>query len=316
MKMTKYLLPVAILMVVGHAFPAQAQAPRASGEPILIAGSETSDYMRPIWSPVGDRIAMAGHAYAGLYTADVSSGDVTLISNEAGAGFGAEWSHDGVAIVTRVSEQDGTHRSHAIKLFDVAAGTEVALTDYRSTVPSLPRWSVDGTRVLLSGDERTEVIEARAAIAAKAADPAARTALSHGSVLSVVGTDASPRELLRADNDILRVANSADGRRIAYEVLGGDLYVMSADGRSSVSFGRGEAARFSPDGEWIVFMRTEDDGHFITGSDLFVGRVSDGSVYQLTSSSDRFEMNPDWSPDGRFIAYDDRGSVYLLPIQQ
>jgi Tol biopolymer transport system component len=316
MKKLQLFVLAASVVAICHAGTAQAQAPRASGEPLLVAGSEESAFMRPIWSPTGDRIAMAGHAFAGLYVADVTTGEVNRISSEAGAGFGAEWSHDGIAILARVSEQDGARRNHAIKLFDLSAGSEVALTDYRPVMRALPRWSVDGTRVLLSEGERVEVIEARAAVAAKAADPAARTALSRGAVLSVAGADASPRELLTADNDILRVANSADGRRIAFEVLGGNLYVMSADGQTRVSFGRGEAARFSPDGEWIVFMRTEDDGHHITGSDLYIGRVSDGSISQLTSTADRFEMNPDWSPDGRFVAYDDRGSVYLLPIQQ
>jgi hypothetical protein len=55
------------------------------------------NFMRPIWSPTGDRIAMAGHSFTGLYVADVATGDVNRISSEAGAGFGAEWSHDGVS---------------------------------------------------------------------------------------------------------------------------------------------------------------------------------------------------------------------------
>jgi Tol biopolymer transport system component len=296
--------------------PVAAQAPFSTGDPILLAGSEVTDYMRPTWSPGGDRVAFAGAAFSGLYVVDVETRQVTRLTDEAGAGFGAEWSHDGAAILTRVSPQEGTRRQHAVKLYEVGTGQELQLTDYRESMRSLPRWAPDGASVLLPDGGRVEVLEARAAVASKAADPTARITFAIGDVLAAASlSDPTPRELMRAEHDLLRVTASADGARVAYEVLGGNLFVANADGSSQIDLGRGEAARFSPDGAWVVYMRTQDDGHHITGADLWVARTSDGQAFQLTDTTDRFEMNPDWSPDGHAIVYDDRGSLYLLPLQ-
>lgn len=296
---------------------ARAQAPISAGEPVWLAGSEDSPYMRPIWSPTGDRVAVAGTNFAGLYVVDTETGEIARLTDEAAAGYGAEWSHDGSAILARVSSIDGARRQHAIKLFDVATREAQQLTDYRDAMRTLPRFSPDGSRVYLPDHDRLEVLDTGGMVASKAADPSARTMMAvNGALAAASISDASPRIVEQADGDIFRVASSRAGDLVAYEVLGGNLFVMTVDGSAQQDLGRGEAARFSPDGEWVVFMRTEDDGHHITRSDLFVARVADGQVFQLTDSDQRIEMNPDWSPDGRFIVYDDQGSVYLLPIQQ
>jgi dipeptidyl aminopeptidase/acylaminoacyl peptidase len=296
---------------------ALAQAPIAAGEPTRIAGSEDYPLMRPVFSPIGDRVAVSGSNFAGLYLVEITSGELSRLTDEAAAGYGAEWSHDGSAILARVAQIDGVRRQHAVKLFDVTTREAEQLTDYRPSMRALPRWAPDGARVYLPADDRVEVLDAGARVASKAIDASARTMLvANGALAATSAADPTPRIVERADRDIFRVATTRDGHRVAYEVLGGNLFVMNVDGSGKVDLGRGEAARFSPDGEWVVFMRTEDDGHHITGSDLFAARVADGQIFRLTHTPDRFEMNPDWSPDGNAIVYDDRGAVYLLPVQR
>ena len=308
---------VAMLCAMLFVPAAFAQAPIAAGEPTRIVGSDDYPLMRPVFSPIGDRIAVSGSNFAGLYLVNLETQELSRLTDEASAGYGAEWSHDGSAILTRVAQIDGVRRQHAVKLFDAYTRQVEQLTEYRPSMRSLPRWAPDGARVYLPADDRVEVLDAGARVASKTVDAGARTMLvTNGALAATSATDATPRVVERAERDILRVATSRDGQRVAYEVLGGNLFVMNVDGSGKVDLGLGEAARFSPDGEWVVFMRTEDDGYQITGSDLFAARVSDGQVFRLTDSPDRIEMNPDWSPDGNAIVYDDRGAVYLLPLQR
>jgi len=94
---------------------------------------------------------------------------------------------------------------------------------------------------------------------------------------------------------------SPDGRQIVYtsEASGNkDLYVMRVDGGSAIEITAGypaddEQARFSADGNQLVFRSSRD------GGGLFVMGATGESVRRITDEG----FDPAWSPDGRSVAY-------------
>jgi Tol biopolymer transport system component len=85
-----------------------------------------------------------------------------------------------------------------------------------------------------------------------------------------------------------------------------------------VALGRGEAPAWRPDGRFIAFMVTEDDGYRVTGSDLHVA-TPDGAVrFVLATTPDVHELYPAWTPDGRALLYDDARTqrVMRLPLAE
>ncbi len=292
-----------------------AQSLEVDDDAVLLV--EGGDWMQPRWSPDGSQLAITAPRYEGIWLVDVQSGDVEMLTDESGAGFGFTWSETGDAIVARVSRTQGRTRSHAVKLFDLTAGETRALTEYRPHMSTLPQF-VDGeTNVaLVSRDGDVErVATGRAYVASKAATPALARA-SDG--IRVVRSDNQSDLLLSfEDRDVLNVTPSPDGSQVAFEVVGGNLMVMDANGRNVRDLGIGYRPTWSPDGSWIAFMVTEDDGYQFTASDIHAVRVDGSERVQLTSTQSRIEMNPSWSPDGSRIAFDDEatGSIYLLPVR-
>ncbi|CAN5819597.1 hypothetical protein BH23ACT11_BH23ACT11_04380 [soil metagenome] len=313
------LSPVAlVILVMASTSTVSAQdAPQPAGEPTLLIADDSRAFSRPVWSPDGERIAFTTAGYEGLWTSRSSGDGIVQITDEPSAGFGFTWSTDGQELLTRVTRTEGLSRSHAVKVFDVNTGEARELTEYRSRMPAVPQWTADGTAIVLPISDAVEVLEQQR-------PESGRSAMES----SVYLGGENGMELIRLYNGVpetrrllegLRVLNaviSPDGSRVAFEVMGGDMYVMNQDGSAVTSLGVGYRASWSPDSQWIAFMRTEDNGKQITSSDLYAARADGGIIVPLTQTTHRLEMNPSWSPDGASIVFDDLtdGVIYVLPL--
>jgi Tol biopolymer transport system component len=107
-----------------------------------------------------------------------------------------------------------------------------------------------------------------------------------------------------------------DRDKVAFQGLVTGLYVYQRSTRQLVHVGPGTAPAWSPDSSRLVFEVTEDDGHDVVASDLYVYRVATDRVERLTATESVRERRPAFSPDGRELAFDDdRGGVFLARLE-
>jgi dipeptidyl aminopeptidase/acylaminoacyl peptidase len=110
---------------------------------------------------------------------------------------------------------------------------------------------------------------------------------------------------------------SPDGTRVVYSE-NGDLFWRQADGsgaptRLTTSSIPLSPSSWSPDGKALAVV-----AQTTSGRDLWVLPIGEGEAVPRPWLSTRFnEAHPDWSPDGRWIAYDSdesgRSEVYVQP---
>ncbi|TFG99828.1 MAG: hypothetical protein E4H13_08500, partial [Calditrichales bacterium] len=254
------------------------------GEPQRLAGGNGDYFHSPVWSPDGQMIAFTSTNYKGLWTLNVENTSITNLSDEAGVGFGFQWSGDSKDIVSRGTQFENARRLDAVKLFNVESKTEKSLTEYRNKIAGLPQWTSDSRQIYFFNGKSLEFVSSGKLLKADVARPVYFT--KYGKIYTqVYPTTLAKSSRIVVDDNCLDVRVSPDGRKISYQVMGGNLFVMNTDGSGTTDLGKGHNARWSPDSEYLVYMIATDDGHDFTGSDLYVSRA-DGSERVIVTRTD------------------------------
>ena len=94
---------------------------------------------------------------------------------------------------------------------------------------------------------------------------------------------------------------------------GPQIYRMSSGGGGASRVTKSGSYNQSPDwsqgkgrGQWIVYSGRDASNRY----DIFKIDVNSGKVERLTQSPGR-NLDPTWSPDGRWVAYNQGGSIYV-----
>ncbi|MFU8859388.1 MAG: hypothetical protein ACNA8K_03095 [Cyclonatronaceae bacterium] len=296
--------------------------PTPAGAPEILIANSDSYFMNPQFSPDGSKIAFTSQQYRGLWIADAAGTRATQISGEPGAGYRFSWSPDGNHIVTGVTREEGPVREFGVKLFDITNGGERQLTPYARRVPPMPVFSTDGSDVRYRDGAQIRTVAsgiepvAGDAIAGNVPDSPVAIPLENSIRIYQPGT--AGEDLRPVSGAVyLWAAVSPDGQKLAFKVYGGNLYISDINGNNLIDIGRGEAPAWSADSRFLSFMITSDDGHDITGSDIYIVDASGGGRTNITSQSGLHAMHPTWSADGSRIAFGDvkSGAIYQVRLQ-
>ncbi len=288
-------------------------------QPVKIAGGGAEYFMHPRWSPEGTYIAFTGQNYTGLWLIRPDGTGLTPITDEAAAGFGFSWSQDGSSLLTRISRYEGFRRLHAVTLFDVINASERRLTEFRGRMPDLPRWTPTQERVYFFNGSALEFAETGLLPVQRAkasAEVLPYIRYSHIEIRDSRKGSSHRISGLETERSI-NLEISPDFSKIAFEVIGGNLFVADIDGSNPIDLGPGYRPQWSPDGRFLTFMLSEDDGHNFTASDIYIIKADGSERTRLIFTEDRMEMDPSWSPDGtRLVFHTHRsGEIYIVELE-
>jgi dipeptidyl aminopeptidase/acylaminoacyl peptidase len=201
----------------------------------------------------------------------------------------AHWSPDG-SRVAFVSNRDGTSQ---IWIIPSDAGEARKLTSFPPGVSDIV-WSPDGRRLAFSADVDPRCDSSDEACQKKSAEAAEK---------NKVRAHMADHLLYRHWTDW------KDGHRthvFVADAESGAVRDLTPGDWDSPTFqlGGDPGYAFSPDGKELCFVSNHDpDPESSTNADLWVVAVSGGEPKNLTAGNPGFDGNPQYSPDGRWIAY-------------
>ncbi|MBN1348731.1 PD40 domain-containing protein [candidate division KSB1 bacterium] len=313
----RILATVSIILYLAGNGAASEDTLKVKGVPIPIT-QPRHRFFHPRWSPDGTMIAVTGENYRGLWIMNSHGHDLKNLSEDERIGYGFEWASDSKEIACRTTKIIQNRRLSAIKTIDVASAMSRLLTDYRTLI-GIPTWAANNRKICYTIDDNLQIInsERKHTKHIKAISPDEIVLYqSYGRIILSDLQQQKQTILVDPNSRFINANLSPNQNKIAFEMTDGHIYVMNRDGTNIVDLGIGSHPRWSPSGNWLVYYISRDDGQRVIDSEIFITDIYGNKRIWLTNTRDRIEMNPDWSPDGNTIVFDEyeTGIIYQVKI--
>lgn len=249
----------------------------------------------PQLSPKGDLVAftitdvdkVANRSSTQIFLVPLSGGEPRQLTNDANSSTTPRWSPDGEKLAF-ISARDGESQIWTI---DISSGTLKKITSI-STGAGDPVWSPDGKWLAFASDIYPQCL-----------DDACNKRRADEASSSRVKAHVADRLLYRhwkAWKDGMRthifVVSSAGGE--ARDVTPGDYDAPP------FSLGGPLDYAFSPDSKELAFTSNHDKVEATsTNADVWLVSVRGGAARNLTSANHGYDGSPQFSADGRYLAY-------------
>lgn len=264
----------------------------------------------PILSPQGDYMLVTGSNMNGLQKYDFATKELTTLTDESGAGLGAQISSDGSTVVYRSTTYKGRLRYATLKSLDVKTKkTKTLIKETRNLQGVTVK---KGTVLAVNNDKfvTKRVVDAKL----KSAEVPAVPSIKNGQLYITIDGKTTQISPQGANISYLWPSVSPDGTKLLYTVAGGHAYISELDGANPVSLGVLRAPKWLGN-DWAVGMVDVDNGEVVTSSKIVAVKVTGDMRTELTDDS-VIALYPSASADASKIVYNTAdGRVFLMQVE-
>jgi len=261
------------------------------------------------FSPDSKLLFFSSESYIGLWSYDFSSEKLGRISDNYGAGYDYAFAPNGTEVLFRADDFVSGKKFSSIVQYDFLSGERnVIAANLRNITPPAP---LESGKLLFF--ENSQLREEGNAVN-KTNNDIALLMQGYDMVLVANGKQTNLKPL--GQNHYIWGSLSPAKDKILFTVPGKGTFISDIAGNILGEIGYANAPKWSPDGNFIVFMQDYDDGHKLLSSDIMVKSVDGSAEYRITNTNDRIELYPSWSPDGKHIVYNTtEGEIFVSEIK-
>ncbi len=278
--------------------------PRITSVRTLAAGDHRWGYAQ--FSPDGASIVHTTLSYDGIWVLDIATGAQRRLTSDAGSGYNFALSPDGKTIAFRRTVQGKTwrERKQEVVTMNVASGSTQVLGAARSL--STPTFDGNSPAFIQAGAVFNP---------APSKNRVTVLGIESGKIQLLVNGQRKALDPLGNGNYIWPSLSPDKRSFVAYEMDRG-AFISDLSGKVLAKLGGLDGPTWSRDGGWVIAFDELNDGHTVTGSDLFAVKPDGTGKVQLTTTADVIELYPSCSPtENKIVCHTLDGKLLLISYE-
>ncbi|SEQ03613.1 TolB family protein [Flavobacterium urocaniciphilum] len=252
-------------------------------------------YTNPIVSPNGKLVLLTGHHFKGVYVLNLTSNEITQISDKDGSGYGYSWDNNNEMVYFKQKEQKEYFLDSKVYSYSLTSRTTTLMPDIDINMLSSYHGKEKNatTQIVVYTNMTTLKIEAKDLISKRSWVITSEEGQYYNALLS------------------------PDGKKVAVH-KGADIYVYEVNGNGKgQKIGTGLATSWSSDNQHIIgFLDTSEDGHNVTNSELYLFDTIALTSKKVSNTEVLLEMFPSFMGKNQVLFTDDKtGAIYTATLK-
>lgn len=265
----------------------------------------------PKFSPDGKTIYFSTSDYQGIWSYSLASKKTKTIVSDPGSGYEFAIAQDEKQIAYRRTIRESSNQSkQEIVVKNLA--TEAATVLASGTVLSTPVFI--GSRIVYSVGSMN--VETKNLPTTASGGKPVVIGIENTKIALAVNGNKRLLDPLKNGSYIWPVL-SPDAKKLVASDMSRGTFVCDLKGNVLVKLGKRNAAVWSRDGKWLIYMNDKDDGHNVTSSDLFCISPDGRKVKQLTFTKNKIELYPQCSPsENKIVCSTLDGEILVMSYEE
>ena len=262
----------------------------------MILGDNKTPFYFPSYTVDGKSILLTQNAYTGLWILDRSSEDIRKITNAQGAGFEPRSLTDGAVIYRHDEYQKGRKFTSLYK--DRATENQLIADAARFVSPA----NMVNDRLISLIDEAPAILNGSSGRSEHNLEDYT-TVLNDKLTLKLFQSGEVSVIAPQGEGNYIWSELSPTFDKLVYAKTGAGTFVSDLQGNIISELGFVHAPHWSPDGEYLVYMKDLDDGVQYTASEIWIVSYDGLQSWKITDTPEKIELYPQWAPDGEHVIY-------------
>lgn len=277
---------------------------------VAVTNLRQGSFYFPSLSPDAKVLVFSTANQKGLWFKTLPAGSIVRISNQFSAGIDFAFSANN-QIIFREDNFVRGKRFSSVKSFDILTRRSTVIDKdirdlkiYRSFSNQTVGYFKNSEINLISGpslakSSSNEIL-----------------AYAENSAIVIIQNNSKRYVAPLGEGHYLWASLSPDRTKLLFTFAGSGTFVSDLNGKILNKVGYANYPSWSPDGNWVVFMKDLDDGVKIITSNIHIANLITGKYFNLTSVRNDVALYPKWGKDNSEVYYNtDSGEIRKINLK-